>query len=653
MKNLKRVLSIVMMLAMLVPLMAVAAVADEPVDLSANWYTLGGKFSSSTDKIIAPKSTDYKVKDVGFEFNVNEAGGVDVVVPNQEIFSGVYPIAALSSKNTTPLANLSVVMTPAEETVFSLDAVLADTRFCLLWTDTEIPVLADVQNVDRPGLEFGNAATSNGFRHLAATPTKGLSIVVSNLSPKNKGTKIATYVYVVLHDGVFVDLADNRPGYRWSFIARNHPDTPNGDGSGISRGYESIDIENGLEIAVREDAALGYVVIINDKEYYKGEEVGGFPNDTGGFEQSDYGVTDMGEPLPEGPSEKYLTSMTYARKDIDLSALKEVEEGYLVVGAVGNTMFDPKMNFTIDTINNVPASIWNGHANAWDEVVVEPTCTEDGSYTLTCNDGCADGPVVIEGVIPALGHQPGEEKQNEVAAGYYTPGSYETVCTVCGEVAVIETGRLENPFHDVNDGQWYTDGILFCFEKGYMEGTGNDEATGKVIFNRKGLVDRQQFATILAAVADADTSEYTEMSFSDVKAGQWYSEAIEWAYQNGYAAGTGAEADGTPIFGRKANVTRETLAVFFNTYANLNGIDVSAEADLSAYEDLDRVHSWALDAVEWAVAEGLISGTTETTLAPRGNASRAEIAIIIKSFAENVLADAPVEHTHELTHVTQ
>ena len=199
------------------------------------------------------------------------------------------------------------------------------------------------------------------------------------------------------------------------------------------------------------------------------------------------------------------------------------------------------------------------------------------------------------------------------------------------EMMVVDTFTInktpEMSFTDVPEGQWYTEGIRYCFEKGYMAGVNELE------FGRKQNVTRAMFATILAKIDGADTSSYSEMSFVDVPAGQWYSNSIEWAYRNDYAAGIG-----NGQFGRKADVSREQIALFFYTYSSLNDIDVTAEADLSPYSDLDRVHDWALDAVEWAVEKGLISGVGENLLAPRDPATRAEIALIIRNFAESVLA---------------
>ena len=146
------------------------------------------------------------------------------------------------------------------------------------------------------------------------------------------------------------------------------------------------------------------------------------------------------------------------------------------------------------------------------------------------------------------------------------------------------------------------------------------------------------FATILAKIDGADTSPYTEMTFGDVAAGKWYSEAVEWAYRNGYASGIGNDKEGRPLYGRKNPVTREQLALFFYTYSAAKGYDVDGRAGISGYSDLAELHSWAKDAVAWAVDIGLISGTSNTTLSPRSHATRAEVALIIKNYVETVAA---------------
>ena len=182
-----------------------------------------------------------------------------------------------------------------------------------------------------------------------------------------------------------------------------------------------------------------------------------------------------------------------------------------------------------------------------------------------------------------------------------------------------------NPYVDIEPEKWYTDGVLYCYRNGYMSGVAQNR------FGYKEYMDRQMFATILAKIDGANTASYNTMSFTDVKPGQWYSNAIEWAYQNGYASGIGNSQ-----FGRKNLVSREQLAVFFYTYSKKNGVNVNNIANLSKYTDIRQVHDWAKPAMGWAVKIGLISGTSATTLSPRDPATRAAVSVIIMNYVRNV-----------------
>ena len=222
-----------------------------------------------------------------------------------------------------------------------------------------------------------------------------------------------------------------------------------------------------------------------------------------------------------------------------------------------------------------------------------------------------------------------------------------TVLTVCSALPMAVFGGR---FLDVPDGKWYSEGISFCAANGYMDGV----AEGK--FDRQSNLTRAMFMTILANVDGADLSPYEgKSSFSDVKTDGWYTAAIEWAAQNEITGGIGDGADGKPIFGYKNAITREQMALLFYVYSEyVNAknasdetepeaaphiIDLSPRADLTVYEDAERVHSWAREGVEWAVAADLISGTGENTLSPRGNCTRAEAAVMIRAYLLGLLSN--------------
>ena len=203
------------------------------------------------------------------------------------------------------------------------------------------------------------------------------------------------------------------------------------------------------------------------------------------------------------------------------------------------------------------------------------------------------------------------------------------ILTVLMIAAVVPFSAFAGRFEDIADGKWYTEGISFCAANGYMDGV----AEGK--FDRSSNLTRAMFVTILAKIDGVNTDAYANRTiFSDVAIGKWYTGAITWAAENNLASGIGEG-----LFGYKNNVTREQMALFLYVYTGYKALDTSASASVASYEDSGRIHGWALDAVKWAVASGLISGTSETVLDPRGTCTRAQAAVMIHSYVLSFLSD--------------
>ena len=287
---------------------------------------------------------------------------------------------------------------------------------------------------------------------------------------------------------------------------------------------------------------------------------------------------------------------------------------------------------------------------------VPATCTEDGSVTVTC-EVC--GAVVSREILPK-GHQ----YEAVVTAPTCTEGGYTTyTCSVCGDsyvddhtdalghdfqVTVVEaqegaegytqhtclrcgysyrdgfTEALACPsahFTDVDTGRWYHEGVDFAVSNGLMKGVSDTQ------FRPEGILTRGQIVTILYRLAGEPESEGTA-PFTDVSGGRYYAEAVAWAYE----AGIGKGLTDT-VFAPNAPVTREQLVTFLARYAQFAGEEISVTGDLTGYPDASGISSYAVTPMTWAVEQGLLKGM-EGRLAPKGTATRAQIATILQRYCE-------------------
>ena len=141
---------------------------------------------------------------------------------------------------------------------------------------------------------------------------------------------------------------------------------------------------------------------------------------------------------------------------------------------------------------------------------------------------------------------------------------------------------------------------------------------------------RAQLVTILYRM-EGQPAVSGDLPFTDVEAGTWYTNAVVWAAQNGIVNGVGDDT-----FAPGNDLTREQLVTILYRYAESKGYDVSASADLAGYPDGEEIQAYAREAMAWAVAENIIRGMEDDTLKPAGNASRAQIATILMRFCEGV-----------------
>ena len=214
-------------------------------------------------------------------------------------------------------------------------------------------------------------------------------------------------------------------------------------------------------------------------------------------------------------------------------------------------------------------------------------------------------------------------KVTENADGTYTFTMPNGQVTVKATFVETEEPAPAEPFPDVDENDWFYDEVVYVYENGLMNGVENNQFAPNTATNRAML------ATILYRLA-GEPAVSGDLPFTDVAAGTWYTDAVLWAAQNGIVNGLGENT-----FAPMNTLTREQLVTMLYRYAEAEGYDVSAAADLSGYPDADKVQTYAQEAMSWAVAEGIVEGM-DGNLNPAGHATRAQIATILMRFCEGV-----------------
>lgn len=278
----------------------------------------------------------------------------------------------------------------------------------------------------------------------------------------------------------------------------------------------------------------------------------------------------------------------------------------------------------------------------WDSgtVTTEPTETTPGVRTYTCT---VCGEVKTE-VIPATGAHTHKWDAGKVTTEptATTPGVRTYTCTICGqtknEIIPATGGSTVCPggpscpsygFRDVaGPADWSHEGIDYCVRRSLMVGTGVGT------FSPDMSCSRAQIVQVLYNLS-GDKTDYSNyyLPFTDVAPGDWFYEAVAWAYANDIVAGTSAST-----FAPNDVITREQMAVILYGYTAKFAPEFTGNAaSLNTFPDAGSVANWAYTAMSWAVGNGLISGMGSggvSYLAPQGSATRAQASAIIMRYCQ-------------------
>lgn len=296
-----------------------------------------------------------------------------------------------------------------------------------------------------------------------------------------------------------------------------------------------------------------------------------------------------------------------------------------------------KLTYTLTVQNDWPSSGGGsgGSSSSVSHTITVQEDTEHGTVTVSPEKAKSDQTVTIT-AKPDEGYQVGKVtvtdkngntiKVTDKGNGVYTFTMPNSVVSV--DVTFVPEKQWTNPFVDVPGDAWYYDAVKYVNENGLMAGTSANTFAPDLTTTRGMIV------TILYRLEGSPDieDEIWGYPFKDVDADAWYATAVYWARMNGIVAGYSDE-----LFGPDDTITREQMATILYRYAQYKGYDTTAKADLSKYADAAQVGSWATDAIRWANAEGLVSGTSGTTLSPKGSATRSQVAVILMRFCQNIV----------------
>lgn len=238
---------------------------------------------------------------------------------------------------------------------------------------------------------------------------------------------------------------------------------------------------------------------------------------------------------------------------------------------------------------------------------------------------------VVKGTAAAQPENP--VKEGFVFDGWYTDQhfdvKYDFEAPVNSNIMLYakwieEKTEWNNPFEDVRENDWFYGDVAYTNQLGLMNGTSEN------LFSPNAPLTRAMLVTILYR-SEGEPAVDEDAVFADVDMTSYYGKAVSWAKQNGIVNGVDEN-----LFMPDNDITREQIAAIMHRYAKFKGYDVSVgeDADIQSFDDYDSVSEYAISSMKWAYASGLITGRSATTLNPSENATRAEMAAILRRFAE-------------------
>ncbi len=389
-------------------------------------------------------------------------------------------------------------------------------------------------------------------------------------------------------------------------------------GDGRAR-LDYIEVKDGVALADTESGGLTVVEIGEEACAYADAQSIVFPSRLETIGCSAFVGNDALEGVDLPLSVTYIGD--YAFSECDLSEIYLSENiSFIGSNALGSTATvyviedSYAHNYCVENgLEYVLADENCSHDVTEEVITVYPTCIDAGESARQCME-C--GKLFDRTAVNSLGHSYSTWKLSE-------DGRIRSCGRCLNSYSDFVAGKETTPFNDLNDGAWYVDSVAFCYSNSIINGM-TPSVFSPDIYTTRAMVVR-----ILAGYAGVDTTEYTEAPFTDVPKGSWFTPAIAWASEAGIVKGYGE------TFGPDDNVTREQLALIMKQFSDHMGYTYeTVGADISGFSDAGLISVWAEKGMEWAIEQGIVNGMGNGTLAPQGNATRAQVARMITLLAD-------------------
>jgi uncharacterized repeat protein (TIGR02543 family) len=288
-------------------------------------------------------------------------------------------------------------------------------------------------------------------------------------------------------------------------------------------------------------------------------------------------------------------------------------------GITAVTVTDKDGN-TVSAEANIPSDVAAAATSAITvPVQVKPAASSDSAGTVKINienNGSAKVEIPVTGVtngtVALLLNEDGTEEllKDSVVT------SDGLIVSVSGGSASFKIIDNTKRFDDVNTSHWFNDAVMYAASREIMNGTGSN------LFSPNVNMTRGMLAQVLYNYENKPDTD-AENIFNDVGDTAWYADAVRWAADKGVVTGYG-----NGVFAPEQNITREQLAAMLWRYAG----KPAAAGQKASFSDLNQVSSYAKEAIAWATSNGILNGKGNNILDPKGYATRAQVAQMLKNF---------------------